>query len=140
MTGTKATIDERAWNALHAAISGRVLVPESPDYEALRKPPLLRFQAERPQAVVLCHTPGDVAEAIAFARQHGLAIAPRGGGHCFAGKSSTEGMVIDITPMRSVSLSNGLARIGAGARLGEVWQIRPGQRLSFPAVDWGLKH
>jgi FAD binding domain/Berberine and berberine like len=133
MTGTKATIDERAWNALHAAISGRVLVPESPDYEELRKPPLLRFHAARPQAVVLCDTPEDVAEAIAFARQHGLAIAPRGGGHCFAGKSSTDGMVVDITPMRSVSLSNGLARIGAGAPLGEVYDALLKEHAVIPA-------
>ncbi len=42
----------------------------------------------------------------------------RGGGHCFAGRSSTEGIVVDVSPIRSISVSGGVATIGAGSMLG----------------------
>ena len=107
--------------ALQRAIAGEVVLPDSPHYEQARKPPIVRFQDVRPQAVVLCRNPGDVAETLAVARVTGLDTAIRSGGHCFAGRSSTSGIVIDVSPMRSVSVSRGIATIGAGARLGEVY-------------------
>jgi FAD/FMN-containing dehydrogenase len=42
-------------------------------------------------------------------------------------------MVIDVTPMRSVSVTGGVATIGAGARLGEVYDALAGQGLTIPA-------
>lgn len=107
--------------ALQGAIAGDVVLPGSPGYELVRKPPIVRFQDVRPQAVVLCESASDVAETIAFARRSGIEIAVRSGGHCFAGRSSTCGIVIDVTPMCSVSLAWGVATVGAGARLGEVY-------------------
>ena len=65
--------------------------------------------------------PQDVAETIAFARRHGLDCATRSGGHCFAGRSTSRGLVIDVTPMASVSVSGEVATVGAGARLGAVY-------------------
>jgi hypothetical protein len=64
-------------SALEAAIDGSVIVPGSPDYEE-RKPAWARFHHIRPEAVVVCATPADVPETIAFARHAGLDIAPRG--------------------------------------------------------------
>ena len=104
--------------ALESAVAGDVLLPGSPEYESLRKPAIARFDDVRPHAVVACRSPADVAETIAFARRAGLHVAVRSGGHCFAGRSSTTGIVIDVSPMRSVSVSDGVATIGAGARLG----------------------
>jgi FAD/FMN-containing dehydrogenase len=66
---------------------------------------------------VVCRTPADVSETISFARWSGLKTATRSGGHCFAGHSSTSGIVIDVSPMRSVSVSGEMATVGAGARL-----------------------
>src|SRR5687767_61320 len=98
--------------ALRAAIAGEVVHPASPDYESLRKPAIARFQDVRPRAVVLCRSPEDVAETIAFARRSGLAIAIRSGGHCFAGRSTGAGIVVDVAPMSSVSVAGGVATIG----------------------------
>jgi FAD/FMN-containing dehydrogenase len=49
-----------------------------------------------------------------------LRTATRSGGHCFAGHSSTDGIVIDVTPMKTVSVAGDNATIGAGACLGDV--------------------
>jgi FAD/FMN-containing dehydrogenase len=121
------------WSALQRAIAGEVVLPGSPDYESVRKPVITRFQDARPQVVVLCRTPADVSEAISLARRSGLKTATRSGGHCFAGHSSTSGMVIDVSPMRSVSVSEGVATVGAGARLGEVYAALAEHGLTIPA-------
>jgi FAD/FMN-containing dehydrogenase len=130
VTVTPSALD---WDALQAAISGEVILPGSPDYDSARKPPIARFHDTRPQAVVLCATPQDVSETISFARGSGLPTAARSGGHSFAGGSSTEGIVIDVTPMRSVSVSGGVATVGAGARLGEVYDALAEHGLTIPA-------
>src|SRR5437764_7342410 len=121
------------WAALQGAIAGEVVVPGSPGYDQARKPAIARFHDTRPRAVVFCATAGDVAEALAVARRFGLPAVPRSGGHCFAGRSSSTGMVIDVTPMRSVSVTDGAATIGAGARLGDVYDALAGQGLTIPA-------
>lgn len=109
------------WADLRHHIAGDVILPGSPAYEAARKPAIARFHAIRPQAVVRCATPADVAATIAFARRSGLPVVPRAGGHCFAGRSSTEGIVIDVSPMNGVSLAADTVTVGAGARLGSVY-------------------
>jgi FAD/FMN-containing dehydrogenase len=82
---------------------------------------LLRFRDIRPRAIAPCETPADVAAALDSARRSGLAVAVRCGGHCFAGRSSTDGLLIDVSPMRSVSVADGTATVGAGACLGDVY-------------------
>jgi FAD/FMN-containing dehydrogenase len=121
------------WDALRSAIAGEVVLPGSPGYEAARKPAIARFHDAWPQAIVLCETPEDVSEAILFARRSGIRTATRSGGHCFAGRSSTKGIVIDVSPMRSVSVSDGVATVGAGARLGEVYDALEEHGLTIPA-------
>jgi hypothetical protein len=78
--------------AFAAAIEGSVVLPGSPDYELLRKSAWAQYEDVRPKAVVLCSTPADVAETIAFARRVGAEAVARSGGHCFAGRSSTRGI------------------------------------------------
>jgi FAD/FMN-containing dehydrogenase len=119
--------------ALAGAIEGDVIVPGSPDYEMVRKPAMVRFENIRPAAIVLAATQADVAEAIAFARRFGLEIAARSGGHSVAGRSSTEGILIDVTPMHSVSVAGGVATVGAGTRLGALYDALEDHGVTIPA-------
>src|SRR5215471_19227112 len=121
------------WSPLQAVIAGEVILPGARDYDRARKPAIARFHDVYPAAIVRCNTPGDVAEAIAFARLSGLPTATRSGGHSFAGRSSSEGIVIDVTPMNAVSVSDGIATIGAGARLGEVYDSLDAYDLTIAA-------
>jgi FAD/FMN-containing dehydrogenase len=121
------------WAALQSAIAGEVVRPGLPGYEQARKPAIARFYNSRPQAVVFCATAGDVGEAISVARRFGLPAVARSGGHCFAGTSSTTGMVIDVTPMRPVSVAGAVATVGAGARLGQVYEALDREGLTIPA-------
>lgn len=119
--------------ALQRRVAGEVVVPGSPDYDTARKGVSVRFHHVRPQAVVRCTTAGDVVQALAYARRSGAHVAPRSGGHCFAGRSSTEGIVIDVTPMNAVSVTGGVATVGAGTQLAELYDALDEHGLTIPA-------
>src|SRR4029450_3620596 len=94
-----------SWQALQGGIAGEVVLPGSPADQELPAPFNARFHDVRPRGIILCDTPEDVAETSSSARRHGLACAPRSGGHCLAGRSVSRGLVIDVTPISSVSVS-----------------------------------
>ena len=119
--------------ALDASIEGGVIHPESPEYESVRRPAWAQYENVRPEAVVRCKTPTDVAESLAVARRLELEVAPRGGGHCFAGRSASGGLVIDLSAMNSVGEADGIATVGAGARLGEIDDRLATDALAIPA-------
>jgi FAD/FMN-containing dehydrogenase len=117
---------------LDRAIDGDVWVRGTPDHDRVAKPFNARFDGVVPEAVVSCASAEDVAETVSFIRRLRLESAARSGGHCFAGRSSTAGILIDVSRMRSVSVWGGLARVGAGARLGEVYAGLMAQDLAIP--------
>src|SRR5919202_999494 len=104
-------------------LAGRMLVAGSAEYESARRSQIARFDGVRPQAVVRCRMPEDIAQALVLARQEGLHVALRSGGHCFAGRSSTTGIVIDVSGMDEVSIADGTVTVGAGARLADVYDV-----------------
>ena len=124
---------ETAWRDLTAALEGEVVLPGSPRYDEVRKPQIPRFHDVRPQALVLCRTPADVVAATAFARRSGIGVAVRSGGHDFAGRSSGPGMVLDLSPMRSLEVSDGLASVGPGFRIGDLYPALARHGLTIPA-------
>jgi FAD/FMN-containing dehydrogenase len=121
------------WEGLQREIAGEVILPGLPAYEELPKPFNARFHNLEPLAVVRCAAPPDVAEAISFVQRHRLECATRSGGHCFAGRSVSRGVVIDVSHMDSVSLAGGVATVGAGARLGGVYEALETRGLALPA-------
>jgi FAD/FMN-containing dehydrogenase len=125
------TADE--WEVLQGAIDGRVVLPGSPDYESVRKPGMVRFHDMRPAAVVLCGSPADVSRTIAHAQRYRLEMAIRSGGHSVAGRSSTEGLVLDVTPMDAVSIQGDVVTVGAGVRLGHLYDVLHGHGRAIPA-------
>jgi FAD binding domain/Berberine and berberine like len=127
-----ATI-ETAWRDLAAALEGEVVLPGSARYDKVRKPEIPRFHDVRPQAVVRCRSPEDVVEALAFARRSGIEVAVRSGGHDFAGRSSGPGMVLDLAPMRALEVSDGLATVGPGFPLGDLYAALAGREVTIPA-------
>jgi FAD binding domain/Berberine and berberine like len=127
------TTVEIAWRDLTAALEGEVVLPGSPRYDEVRRPQIPRFHDVRPQAVLLCRTPEDVVEALAFARRSTIEVAVRSGGHDFAGRSSGPGMVLDLTPMHSLEVSDGLAIVGPGFRLVDLYAALAQHEVTIPA-------
>ena len=121
------------WEALGSAIDGDVVLPGTPAAEGLPKTFNARFHDMVPTAMARCASPEDVVEAISFAGRNGLELAVRSGGHCLAGRSSSRGLVVDVSPMDTVAVANGLATVGAGARLGQVYDALQAHGLAIPA-------
>jgi FAD/FMN-containing dehydrogenase len=121
------------WGALQRTIDGDVVLPGAPDYESVRQPVMARFEHLRPAAVVRCVTPVDVAATLAVAGALGLGTAIRSGGHSVAGRSATDGVVLDVTPMGSVAVAGEVATVGAGVRLGDLYDALATHGLTIPA-------
>jgi FAD/FMN-containing dehydrogenase len=102
---------------LRGSLKGDVLVAGDPEYEKAR----LCFNLlidRRPAAIARCVDADDVAAALAFGQANDLEIAVRGGGHNPAGHCAVDdGLVIDLTKMRSIEVDPGerVARSGGGA-------------------------
>src|SRR5206468_5886360 len=73
-----------------------------------------------------------VIETIAFSRRYGSGFAVRNGGHCFGGRSTTRGVLIDLSPMASVSVSGDVATVGGGALSGAVYESLQEHGLAIP--------
>jgi FAD/FMN-containing dehydrogenase len=81
--------------------------------------------AKSPALVLQPISAYDVAAAVGFARDHGLLVSIKGGGHNIAGISIAEGgLTLDLSGMREVAVDPDakLARVGPGCLLGEIDQ------------------
>src|SRR5919107_959824 len=114
--------------------SARHAIPAAAAPAAAAPAAIARFHDVRPEVVVRCRTAPDVAAAIAFARAAELPVAARSGGHDFAGRSSTHGVLVDVGLMDAVSVGpDGVATVGAGARLARVYDALAARERTIPA-------
>ena len=77
----------------------------------------------RPDVTFQCSETADVVAGVNYAREHGLPLAVRGGGHSIAGLSAIQGgVLLDLAPMRGVHVDpeRRLAVVQGGALWGEV--------------------
>ena len=89
----------------------------------------------QPDVVASCATTDDVVAAIKKAREEGLRVAVRGGGHSIAGLSAIDGgMLIDLSPMNGVEVDaeRRIARVGGGAIWSEVDNATQPHGLAVP--------
>ena len=83
---------------LSKKIRGNVITPASSEYEIARKV-YNGMIDRRPAAIVRCANVADVMSSVNFAREDGLPVAIRGGGHNGPGLGVCDhGLVIDLSP------------------------------------------
>jgi FAD/FMN-containing dehydrogenase len=89
---------------LHTDIHGRVISPDDPEYDEARTP-FYGGIDRRPAVIVRVADDADVARVIALARETGLELAVRSGGHSIPGHSVSEGgIVLDLADMRAIDI------------------------------------
>ena len=102
-----------------ARFAGHASAPGQPDYDSLRS--IWNGAIDRkPALIACCRTAGQVADAIRFARERGLEIAVRGGGHNYAGHAVCDGgMMIHLGAMNGVVVNPATRRAVCGG--GATW-------------------
>ena len=78
---------------------------------------------KRPAAILRCHDVADVMAGVRFARDHGVTVAVRGGGHNAAGLGVwDDALVLDLAPMHSTTVdpASGTVRVDGGCTWGDV--------------------
>jgi hypothetical protein len=111
-----------------------VVTPSSAGYDAARRLWDTRFDGLRPRAIVYCATIPDVERVVRWGRKHAIHVVPRSGGHSYAGYSSGNGVVVaDVSQLSAITLSGGLATVGAGATLGPVYAALAQHGVTIPA-------
>lgn len=116
---TTSTTDSAG--VLRDGFSGEVLRPEQPGYEEARRV-FNGMTDRRPALIARCASTADVAAAVNAAREHGLVVAVRCGGHSFSGLSTCDdGMLIDLGGLKSIAVDppGRTARAGGGVLWGE---------------------
>jgi FAD/FMN-containing dehydrogenase len=112
----------RAISTLASSFSGALLTPGDAGYDEARQ--VWNGAIDRhPALIARCATVADVVAALRHARELGLRVAVRGGGHGVAGLAvCDDGLVIDLSPMRGIAVDPAArtARAQAGVLWGEM--------------------
>ena len=123
LDGSSEQLPDDAVSGLRAQLRGQLVVCDDPQAASEPRPVWNAMHADRAAITVRCAGTADVVDAVNFAREHGLLVAVRGGGHSVAGLSTVrDGMLIDLSAMRGVQVDpeRRLARVQGGAVLGDV--------------------
>jgi FAD/FMN-containing dehydrogenase len=120
--------------ALRGRLTGGLTLPGEPGYDATRA--VWNGMIDRQPALVAhCATTEDVVAAVAFARQHTLPLAVRGGSHSVAGFATCDGgLVIDLTPLKAIEVDPEarIAHAGGGVTWGELDAATQQHALATP--------
>lgn len=120
--GGKAVLTQEQIDGLRAALRGALCLPGEPGYETART--IWNAMIDRrPALIVRAMGAADVIRTVNLAREHGLLLAVRGGGHNIAGNAVCEGgLMLDLTPMKSVRVdpAGRTVRAEPGVTLGDL--------------------
>jgi FAD/FMN-containing dehydrogenase len=133
-TGTTFSIPE-----LQASVRGRVLTTGDADYDAVRQVASGAVD-RRPAAIVRVADASDVAQVVVLARETGMPLAVRCGGHSGAGHSVVDdGLVIDLRDMKAldIDVEGRTAWAEAGLTAGEVTEALAERGLAIGFGDTG---
>jgi FAD/FMN-containing dehydrogenase len=128
------TLQARKIEELKSGFKGEILLPSDGAYESARKIWNAMID-KRPAVIARCATTADVVRAVHFARDTGLVLAVRGGGHHIAGNAlCDDGLVIDLSQMTAarVDPAGRRATIEGGATLADLDAATQAHGLATP--------
>jgi len=116
---TTAALDSERLETLSTTFSGALLQSADDGYDDARAIHNGLID-KHPTLIARCLGTADVVDAIALARESGLEISVRGGGHNVAGRAVTDGgLMIDLAEMKGMHVDAGARTIRAQA--GVTW-------------------
>jgi FAD/FMN-containing dehydrogenase len=130
-----ATTPAQAARLELSGFQGRLIGPDDPEYDEARKVYNAMID-KRPALIAYCAGPDDIAKVVAFAREHDLLLAVRGGGHNGAGLGTCDaGVVIDLSLLKDIQVDPQArtVRVGGGCTWGEVDSATNEHGLATPS-------
>jgi FAD/FMN-containing dehydrogenase len=116
------------------SFEGELLLPVDADYESARQ--IWNAMIDKHPAIIArCTSTNDVVQAVEFARESGLSLAVRGGGHNIAGNALCDaGIVIDLSRMKAVKVDPQSRRavVEGGATLADLDAATQAHGLAVP--------
>ncbi len=127
-------VPEKALKQLRRRLKGRLLLPGDPDYLKESAPANGRYRFIRPIAVAECADEGDVVTSVNWVRENGVMPVARGGGHSYAGFSTTTGLMISLKPIHTVQIDtqNATASCGGAALNNDFYLAEKGGPVFLP--------
>ncbi len=132
LAGARAAAPAAGWSALAHSLSGTLVRPGDPRYAQAKLVYDLRFEGTSPAAVAYCSSVSDVQRVVDFCRTHRIDPIPRCGGHSYGGYSTGSGVIVDVGPMNGVSIDRGVATVGAGTRLVDLYTALAARGVLVP--------
>ncbi|WP_019137764.1 FAD-binding oxidoreductase [Cellulomonas massiliensis] len=139
MSASHSTTGTLDLDDLRGRTSGAVVTPGDPRYDELRTIVLGGIDPQ-PAVIVRPVDDADVVAAVGFARDAGLTLAVRGGGHSGAGHGTADGgLVVDLRERRGIDVDPAArtAWVEAGATAGEVAVATSAHGLAVGFGDTG---
>lgn len=127
-------VDSGAVENLKGSINGEVIRPGDDSYDEAREIWNAMID-KRPAIIVRCTSASDVPHAVKFAKENGLPLAVRGGGHNIAGSAiCDDGLVVDLSRMKKVTVDTDSRRVTVegGATLGDLDAATQAHGLATP--------
>jgi FAD binding domain/Berberine and berberine like len=119
---TGVAVEDSRIEQFRRACQGTVIRPDDEEYDAARH--IWNASIDKhPGLIARCSGLADVIAAVRFARENGLVVAIRGGGHNVGGRALCDGgLVIDLSRLKGIYVDAGARRVRAqpGVTLGEL--------------------
>ena len=114
---------------------GQLIAADDAEYDEAREVYNAMID-KQPALIARCADADDVARVVAFARDHGLLLAVRGGGHNGAGLGTCDdGVVVDLSLLKDIQVDPRArtVRVGGGCTWGEVDRATNEHGLATPS-------
>ncbi|MDA0169782.1 FAD-binding oxidoreductase [Solirubrobacter taibaiensis] len=130
----EAALPKDRIRALRGAVRGRVLTPGDSGYNGARVVFNTRWDGVKPPAVVQVRDSADVRAVVQWADRYDVPLVARSGGHGYSGNSTSDSaVVVDLDRLDAIRYSDGIATLGPGARLGDVYSRLAARGVTIPA-------
>ena len=131
---TMQTQSNEKIETLKSKVKGQIVLPDDPNYNEVRE--IWNAMIDRkPAVIVQCAEADDVLHALSYARENGLEISIRGGGHNIAGSAlCNNGVLIDFSHMKAIRVDAQKRRafVEPGATLGDFDKAVQAHGLATP--------
>jgi FAD/FMN-containing dehydrogenase len=134
-SSSSARSARRDWYQLERSLRGVLLRPGDAGFRAVSAAENYLYASVVPAGIALCAGAEDVQTCVRWARENGVPLVARSGGHSFAGYSRTTGLQVDLRRMKSaaVDLHAGTLRVTGAVRFADLDAVLRPHNLFIPA-------